>query len=256
MIHRPIDGGAVRATVRELRRPSGEARWLTELDPRTAAAYAELVRRHTSRIEASLDAGVIANRVGARGTMRPLSISRRSWRRRLRRAIQPGRPLAVITSDVARCYPSIAPDAVGLSLAACGADRVDELLELLARIATAGTPGLPVGPEPSAILANAVLAVADRSAREAGAQILRWVDDVVLTAPDSRAVVRAFDAWVRAGRSVGLQPNEGKTRVWPTAEDAAAALELASPSGACPSGARPSGARPSSARGTAGFAVR
>jgi hypothetical protein len=231
-MHPRIGGGAVRTTLTELRGPSGKARWLTELDPRTAAAYAELVRRHTSRIEASLDAGVIANRIGARGTLRPLSVSRRAWRRRLRGAIRPRRPLAFITSDVARCYPSIAPDAVGLSLAACGADGTEELLELLARIATAGTPGLPVGPEPSAVLANAVLAVADRSAREAGAQILRWVDDVVLIAPDRRAVVRAFDAWARGARLVGLHPNEEKTHVWPSAEDAATALELASPSAA------------------------
>jgi Reverse transcriptase (RNA-dependent DNA polymerase) len=232
VIHRPTDGGAVRAMVSELRRPSGEARWLTELDPRTAAAYAELVRRHTSRIEASLDAGVIANRVGARGTLSPVSISRRAWRRRLGRVIRPGLQVAFIASDVARCYASIAPDAVGSSLAACCADGFDELLELLARIATAGTPGLPIGPEPSAVLANAVLAVADRSAREAGAQILRWVDDVVLIAPDRRAVVRAFDAWVRGLRQVGLQPNGEKTRLWPTTEDAATALGFVSPSGA------------------------
>jgi hypothetical protein len=121
---------------------------------------------------------------------------------------------------------------VGLALAACGGDGVDELLELLERIATAGTPGLPVGPEPSAVLANAVLAVADRSARETGAQILRWVDDVVLIAPDRRAVVRAFDAWVRGVRLVGLHPNTEKTRLWSTEDDAATALGLASPSGA------------------------
>jgi hypothetical protein len=227
-----IDRGAIRTTLRELRRPSGEARWLSELDPRTAAAYADLVGRQTSRIEASLDAGVIANRVSARGTLRSLSISRREWTRRLRRAIRPGRPLALIASDVARCYASISPVAVGLALAACGGDGVDELLELLERIATAGTPGLPVGPEPSAVLANAVLAVADRSARETGAQILRWVDDVVLIAPDRRAVVRAFDAWVRGVRLVGLQPNTEKTRLWSTEDDAATALGLASPSGA------------------------
>ena len=75
---------------------------------------------------------------------------------------------------------------------------VEEILideaTLLRRIARAGTPGLPIGPEPSAVLANAVLATADAAATHAGVRLLRWVDDVVLVGTDRSSVVRGFDA--------------------------------------------------------------
>ena len=70
---------------------------------------------------------------------------------------RPSASAAVVSADVHRCYPSIVPDAVGLALAECGIDAgdIEELLTLLRRIARAGTPGLPIGPESSAVLANA-----------------------------------------------------------------------------------------------------
>jgi hypothetical protein len=217
--------------VRELRRPGTEPRWLTDLDARTAAAYRRLVRRYARLIEASLDPGVIANRIDPRGTL-SLRASRRVWRRRLARATRPGARVAVMSSDVYRCYPSVRPAAVGLALAECGVDTAaDELLHLLAKIARAGTPGLPVGPEPSAVLANAVLATADRAATRAGAQLYRWVDDVVLVGPDRTTVARAFDAWANGLRVVGLRPNESKTCLWASGEEAAAVLGVARPSG-------------------------
>src|SRR5205809_1035983 len=62
-----------------------------------------------------------------------------------------------------------------------------------------GVRGLPVGPDPSAILANGILAIADRAAAaEAGGHPIRWVDDVVLVAAGRRSATRAFDAWRRA----------------------------------------------------------
>src|SRR5439155_6038536 len=117
--------------------------------------------------------------------------------------------------------------------AECGNDAadIDELLTLLRRIARAGTPGLPIGPESSAVLANAVLAAADGAATHAGVRLLRWVDDVVLVGPDRWSVVRAFDAWAQALRVVGLRVNESKTRVWASAEEAMAALGVSQPSG-------------------------
>jgi hypothetical protein len=137
-----------------------------------------------------------------------------------------------VTADVAACYPSIGTDAVGRALTSSGADHtsVASLVRLLAEIARGGTPGLPVGPEPSALLANAVLGLADRAAVDAGARVLRWVDDVVLTAPDRTSVVRAFDAWVRALALVGLRPNDAKVVIWPTAENAAVMLGATRPS--------------------------
>ena len=82
----------VRLVLTELRRPGADPRWLTELDRRTATAYARLVRRQTRLIEARLAPGVIANRTGPRGTLRPLRASRSDWRRRLARMTSPGAP--------------------------------------------------------------------------------------------------------------------------------------------------------------------
>ena len=146
---------------------------------------------------------------------------------------RPSASAAVVSADVHQCYPSIVPDAVGLALAECGigAGDIEELLTLLRRIARAGTPGLPIGPEPSAVLANAVLATADAAATHAGVRLLRWVDDVVLVGPDRSSVVRGFDAWAEALGVVGLRVNEGKTRGWGSAEEAIAALGVSHPSG-------------------------
>jgi hypothetical protein len=228
------DNAPLRLALTELRRPGAEPRWLTELDERTAIVYARLVRRHAGLIEASLGSGVIANRVGPRGTLRPLAASRSAWRRRLTHAMRARAGVAVVSGDVSRCYASIRPGALRLALAGCGVvpGAADELLHLLARIARAGTPGLPVGPEPSAVLANAVLATADRAATQAGAELYRWVDDVVLIGPDRSTVMRSFDAWTHGLRAVGLRPNDAKTRIWGSGDEAVAALRLGRPSGA------------------------
>jgi hypothetical protein len=233
-MHASDDARPVGIVLTQLRRPGAGPRWLTELDPRTASMYALLVHRHAQRVEASLDPGVIANRVGPRGTLRPLPASRAAWRRRLVRMLRPDAPLAVVSSDVYRCYPSVQGDALGLALAECAIDPGDigELLRLLGRIARAGAPGLPIGPEASAVLANAVLATADRAAIRAGMQLIRWVDDVVLVGPDRSSVMRGFEAWANGLRVLGLRPNEGKTRMWPSGEEALAALGIALPSGA------------------------
>ncbi|MGZ8565572.1 MAG: RNA-directed DNA polymerase, partial [Actinomycetota bacterium] len=85
---------------------------------------------------------------------------------------------------------------------------ITEVLESLER---EGLRGLPVGPEASAILANAVLAGADLAARHAGAGVVRWVDDVALVGPDRRTVLRSFDAWAKHLATLGLRPHDGKT---------------------------------------------
>ena len=60
------------------------------------------------------------------------------------------------------------------------------------------------------VLANAVLAQVDRSLREAGIEHLRWVDDVVLTGGEALAALSVFRA---ALATIGLRPNEAKTRI-------------------------------------------
>jgi hypothetical protein len=54
----------------------------------------------------------------------------------------------------------------------------------------------------------------DRSLRDAGIEHLRWVDDVVLSGGDAAAALSVFRA---ALATIGLRPNEAKTRILPDA---------------------------------------
>ena len=91
--------------------------------------------------------------------------------------------------------------------------EVEGFLAALERI---GVEGLPVGPDASAVLANAVLAQVDRTLRDAGVEHLRWVDDVVLSGGDASAALSVFRT---ALAKIGLRPNEAKTRIVPDARD-------------------------------------
>jgi hypothetical protein len=121
------------------------------------------------------------------------------------------RPGVVITSDVRRCYRSIGPTAVerGLRRAGVDAGTRHSIARLLGAFRGAGIEGLPVGPWPSGVLANAVLAVADDAVAAEGATIARWVDDVVI-AGGPNEVARAGAAWLRALHDLGLLEHEGK----------------------------------------------
>ena len=98
------------------------------------------------------------------------------------------------------------------ALEAIGCSR--ELGSFLRALADAGVRGLPVGPDPSAILANGVLAHADRLAAAAGCRPIRWVDDVVFAAAGPGGAIRAFDAWRRGLAELGLEAHDGKTRMF------------------------------------------
>src|SRR5437588_805115 len=68
-------------------------------------------------------------------------------------------------ADVRDCCGSIGPDLVEWSVRRLDtrASDVAPIVRLLRRFEDDGLRGLPVGPEPSAVLANAVLAGIDRS---------------------------------------------------------------------------------------------
>ena len=137
------------------------------------------------------------------------------WRRILRDACTDvDRSAVVIATDVADCYGSIAPTVVGRTLAAGTNATVTAVTAFLADLEGVGVRGLPIGPEPSALLANAVLAEADAAVVAVGVQAFRWVDDVVLIAPGELAATRAFDTWRRALGELGLRPQDRKTRRW------------------------------------------
>jgi hypothetical protein len=123
----------------------------------------------------------------------------------------------LVAADVRDCYGSISPGAVGRALAGLGAHPsvVGAIRRVLDRLAPDGPPGLPVGPEPSGVLANAVLVAADRAVlRVSGRAPLRWVDDLLAAAPDERGARRIVEALAETLGALGLSLNAAKTRVF------------------------------------------
>jgi hypothetical protein len=182
---------------------SGRRRWLTSLDPREARAYAAAVRLALPHLELG------PRSFGApTGPGRSWRTARLAWQRTV--ATESSGAGLVIVSDVAACYPSMRPAAIRMAARRAGGEP-EPLLAQLARFREAGVRGIPIGPEPSAWLAEAILSIADERARRAGIPPIRWVDDVVF-AGDRDAVRRACVAWARALHEVGLRENESKRR--------------------------------------------
>lgn len=187
-------------------KPAGGTRPIAHLDPRDAAVYRRLVQPHAAAVDRGLGAGAFANRTDRFGNLVAVGPARRRWRGAVDRAMATPPRGSIILSDVRDCYASIDPRVLGR----VGIDDPD-LLGFLRGLHDAGVRGLPVGPQPSAIIANAVLGFADRAVVEAAAVPIRWVDDVVLVGRDRLGAERAFDAWRRALASLGLEAHDGKT---------------------------------------------
>jgi hypothetical protein len=195
-------------------RHAGTERRFVLLDVRTRERYVELVARSAAAIEELLSPAVMANRV-ASWSVRPPELTLRPWRleRRLFAARLAGLALRrgpVAFADVRRCYASMSPVIVGEALRGAGIPTACEVEGFLSGLERVGVEGLPVGPDASAVLANAVLAQVDRALREAGVEHLRWVDDVVLAGVDTAAALSVFRT---ALACIGLRANETKTRI-------------------------------------------
>jgi hypothetical protein len=204
-------------------KPGGGTRWLTVLDPADDAAYRAAVDPLVGRIERSLGPEVVAVRArrNERGwTLAPWSPARASWRRSLQRAILDARrETRFAVADVRDCYASIRPESIGALLG----PEAAQAIALLRRFHERGVRGLPVGPEPSAILANAALSRLDRAIRSTGARHLRWVDDVVLWGPADE-VRTAMAAMRGTGAAIGLDLHREKTRILEDRDEAAILL--------------------------------
>jgi hypothetical protein len=186
----------------------GGIRWITGLAPERDRMYRRLVAPLVPRIERSLGSGVFANRaLDATSSLVAPTVARRRWRATLARALAPAS--WAVVSDVRECYRSIGAPAVRAGLARVGIRCPDDLEAFLR---TMPDRGLPIGPEPSAVLANAVLAIADDAVARTGATIHRWVDDVVIVGPDRAAAAAGFEAWRSSLAKLGLAPHHAKTR--------------------------------------------
>ncbi|HEX5949918.1 MAG TPA: RNA-directed DNA polymerase [Actinomycetota bacterium] len=200
------------------RKPGG-VRWLAHLDPVAAATYAAAVIPIVPEIEAALSPTVVANRV-AEVRSRPPSIRLEAWasaRVRFRALVaelaeQAG---AAVVADVRDFYGSVVPSvlAEALSGLGCGLGDVKRAVEAVRLLSTYGVRGLPIGPEPSAVLGNAVLSGLDASLASAGFRHVRWVDDVLVFAPDAAGARDALRVLTGALARLRLRPATEKTRV-------------------------------------------
>jgi hypothetical protein len=190
----------------------GGLRWITRLDPADDAEYRRAVRPLVGRIERASGPEVFAIRTRPmRGGWRLASWgpARAAWRAALREIIDGApRDTAFAVADVRDCYGSITPQTIASLLGPEAAPAV----AFLDHLQECGVRGLPVGPDASAVLANAVLAEMDRAVRGSGARHLRWVDDIVVWG--SRADVgRALIELERVGGEMGLALHERKTKL-------------------------------------------
>ena len=193
-------------------KPGGGLRRLTRLDPAGDAEYREAVRPLAGRIERSLGPEVFAIRSRpAPGGWRlaPWGPARAAWRRTVRRIIEEAtREATFALADVRDCYGSISPETIASLLG----PEATHAVAFLRRAHEQGVRGLPIGPDPSAILANAVLGEMDGAIRGAGARHLRWVDDIFLwgSRGDVRRALRALED---AAARTGLAMHPEKTRL-------------------------------------------
>jgi hypothetical protein len=210
-------------------------RSLTTLTREEAARYTRAVAAVAGAVESSLSAGVTAHRLSAYAVeppelrFVPWRVERAAFAARLG-AIAARCPCLVV-ADVRDCYGSIRPEVVRDALAGVGADGgdADRIRSFLDELAARGVRGLPVGPAPSAVLANAVLIAVDRALQRWGIPYLRWVDDVVAGTPDRDTAERVTAGLGAALDRVGLALNESKTRVVidPAAEHLAVRASMA-----------------------------
>ena len=202
--------------------PAGKRRLLTTLDEAEAALYRRVTALALPRRPPDLRAFGCERPRGRR----PWCDERVAWRAELRLALASAD--AVVASDVADCYPSIGERAIRMA-SSWAEGEPEPLLAFLARVRAAGSgDGLPVGPGPSAAIADAVLSIADERARAAGLVPVRWVDDVVF-AGDGGQVARAARAWGTALRELGLREHEGKRRTVRDVRNVAASSPASQP---------------------------
>lgn len=226
------DGMRLELDIVEVPKPAGGVRAMTLLGPQDDARYRSLVARVAPRIDAALHPGVAANRLASWHRPQGWTGERTRWRFAVADALEAEAHPVVVVSDVLSCYASVGDEALsrGLARARIGEGDAAALRSFLADCRRSGVDGLPIGPAASAVLANAVLAVADDALAGSGVRFARWVDDVVIVAPGAAVARRAWLTWERALREVGLRPHEAKTRLIADCEEARRVLFLGRPS--------------------------
>jgi hypothetical protein len=182
------------------------------LSNRDAARWHRLAGRVAEVVEPRLLGSVVANRAAGPWPTwrpRPLGSALSAARRRAREL--PG-PL-LLRTDVADFYPSVRPSALFTTLASLGVpDGVPgAAADMLDGWGSEGSPGLPVGPAGSAVMANAVLVAADSAI--GASPFLRWVDDYLVGVRSERDAAEVLDRLHGALERLGLRLAVSKTAV-------------------------------------------
>jgi len=196
----------------------GGSRTLAHLDARDRRRYDLAVAGVAAYVERSLSSGAMANRARTAASgfqLEPWGAARDRYLRSIVTASM-GSHRAAFVGDVRDCYGSITPKIVELALRGAGAPdhAAARVAGLLRSFHERGVRGLPIGPAPSAVLANGVLATLDRALAEvAGGPSFRWVDDVMVFAPHARAAERVAAEFDRALAELGLSAHPAKCAV-------------------------------------------
>jgi hypothetical protein len=185
---------------------------MATLSDRDDARWHRLAGRVAEVVEPRLPGNVLANRaVGPWPAWRPRPL--RPALATARRRAAGLRGAVVLRTDVADCYLSVQPPVLFAALT--GLDVPDGVARAAADLVEGwgsdGSPGLPVGPAGSGVIANAVLAAVDAAL---GAHpFLRWVDDYLVGASSERAALDVLDRTQEALARLDLRLAPSKTAI-------------------------------------------
>jgi hypothetical protein len=197
----------------------GGVRWLAQLDVERANAYAASVVPIVPAIEGALSPSAVANRV-VEVIRRPPAIRLEAWRKARRRFLGMTAELgadarAMLRADVRDCYATITSTMVEETLEGLGCPPSvrERVAATIRSFGEDGVRGLPVGPAPSAVLANAVLGRVDDRLRAAGYRHVRWVDDLLVFTAGAPSAAAALEEIEDILGMLGLELASEKTRV-------------------------------------------
>jgi hypothetical protein len=202
-----------------IRKAGGGLRLIAHLSSTDLRDYHASVAPLVRRIERALGSRSFANHARARGADPP-TVTLEPWRIPRLRFHRAAASLATRSStsaiaDVRECYASIHDEVLDRRLRGLGASSRDirPVRRILERLHEQGIRGLPIGPEPSAALADAVLARVDRLLEGARVRHLRWVDDIWMFAANEGSAAAAMRVLEDALADVSLSPAPEKARL-------------------------------------------
>jgi hypothetical protein len=204
----------------------GGRRLFTRLDPNDSKRYRNLVCKVAGVVDRALGPGVYSDRIADATSFafEPWKRARRRFAQNLSQVVAGNDRVGPVLAraDVRNCFPSMRAAGVERALSALGAGRADvaAIRDFLEYLGDHGVPGIPIGPRPSAVLANAVLAVTDAAVSEEGIRAIRWVDDYLIVSSGERQAERALDRLREHLARDGLELAEHKTALTiPRAQD-------------------------------------